>query len=449
MNIQILPTPVIILIILSVIYPLQIFGQSSGARLVVKVENHVRVTSSKFSFPHFEPHLAINPTDSDNMLAASMAVPEEGKGHTIRIYATQDGGETWNHYPIDTTTVYGGDPWLDFGPDGTAYLVYLPGLIRRSADGGKSWSEPVYLPKGEAGPFDYPKIIVDKSSAEYKGRIYVVASQSDRPTQEENHVSPIAVLRSLDGGNTFSFPVHILPGAINYQNGKPAITSAGNLVVPFNEISKKRRVFLESPRLWITWSKNGGKSFDLPRLVAEDFIAFQPHLAADTAGQEFRDRIYAVWSTGSEFGFNLYSSHTDNNGITWSDTIRVNDGPAYDYTQRPSTAINKEGVLGLFWMDTRYDSTAKCFTPFFTATVDGGLSYIKNVPLSKSPSCNDTPSNNIAFSDSGTTIYDRWSRGGDYFGLAALPDGNFQVLWSDSKTGTFQLWTARITIRRE
>lgn len=32
--------------------------------------------------------------------------------------------------------------------------------------------------------------------------------------------------------------------------------------------------------------------------------------------------------------------------------------------------------------------------------------------------------------------------------LTVLPDDSFRVLWSDSRTGVFQLWTDRIVVER-
>ncbi len=160
---------------------------------VITVGQHVRVTGEESAFPHFEPHLAVNPTDADNMIAASMALTGAGARLSIRAYATFDGGETWSHQPIDSHEVGGGDPWLDFSSDGTAYLVHLPGLVRSSTDDGRTWSTPAELPKGEAaadrraGAFDYPKLVVDKTGGHAPASIgplsLLPASIDESPTR--------------------------------------------------------------------------------------------------------------------------------------------------------------------------------------------------------------------------------------------------------------------------
>jgi len=430
------------------------FSALHAQELPIQIEagETIQVSLDGADIPHFEPHLAVNPTDPDNMIAASMALPEAGQGHTVRVYTSFDGGRTWSYQALDTTPVYGGDPWLTFGPDGTAFFLHLPGIVRRSTDGGRTWSPPVHLPRGaaraerKAGAFDYPKMLTDQTAGPYSGRLYVVASQADR-LPSEAPVYPIALLRSLDGGKSFSFPVHLLPGNINYHIGAPVILADGTLLIPFQEITKRRGVFFDSPRLWMVRSEDGGKSFSIPFLMRENFQATSPHMAVDTTGGDFNNHVYAAWSTTDAYDFNLFLSVSVDRGENWSGPVRINDEIAHDYTQRPAVAVSEAGMVGLLWIDTRADSSARCFTPYFAISDDGGATIEKNTALSDGPICNDTPANKIPFSESGTTVYERWSRGGDYFGLAPLPDGSFQALWADSRTGVFQLWTTRIKVQ--
>jgi hypothetical protein len=39
-----------------------------------------------------------------------------------------------------------------------------------------------------------------------------------------------------------------------------------------------------------------------------------------------------------------------------------------------------------------------------------------------------------------------WPAGGDYMGLAATPEGQFVLLWADSRSEMYQLHTAKLKV---
>lgn len=79
--------------------------------------------------------------------------------------------------------------------------------------------------------------------------------------------------------------------------------------------------------------------------------------------------------------------------------------------------------------------------------MDGGLTFLPPVPVAEVAACNDQPGNVVQRSSGPFDVAGRWPAGGDYFGLAAHPDGSFRALWSDSRSGVLQLWTAWIDVR--
>ncbi len=62
--------------------------------------------------------------------------------------------------------------------------------------------------------------------------------------------------------------------------------------------------------------------------------------------------------------------------------------------------------------------------------------------MSSATSCPDTAQNKGVF-DNGT-----FGAGGDYSGLAATSDGMFHVVWSDARSGIYQLRTATVSVKR-
>jgi hypothetical protein len=101
-------------------------------------------------------------------------------------------------------------------------------------------------------------------------------------------------------------------------------------------------------------------------------------------------------------------------------------------------------VVAIAWYDARGDrSTIKgnfrCQEIFFTASIDGGATFLQEVKVSAKPSCPATPRN--------VETALRFPAGGEYMGLAAAPDGSFRLLWSDSRSEVYRLYTATVSVR--
>lgn len=69
----------------------------------------------------------------------------------------------------------------------------------------------------------------------------------------------------------------------------------------------------------------------------------------------------------------------------------------------------------------------------------GGETFMPDVKISSQRSCPASPQN-LA------TAY-RFPAGGEYIGMAATPDGSFMILWSDNRTGTYQLRMSTVRLR--
>jgi len=401
--------------------------------------------------PHVEPHLAVNPRDPRNMVVAAMAFPRSARPHVLRVYVSRDGGESWRRVSIEATDVPGGDPWLAFGPEGTLYLAYLNESaslhIRRSDDGGQTWSAPTIVPRSGGGAFDYEKLIVDDTNGPRRGWLYVWSAENTARTGPGWRPSGIALSVSSDSARTFRNSAYVLHNNFGNTPGSAVITSGGTFVGAFHEIEVNRR-FLDSPRLWVVRSDDGGATISHPFLVTENFRADSPHLAIDRSAGPFRDRIYASWSAARpELG--MFVSTSEDRGATWRAAVRINDVPYAPgaYLHHPMGAVDANGVALFTFQDPRPDA-ARCHALYTTATVDGGATFLPNVRVSAERTCSDTPANRVLLPDSAATAARRFGDGGDYHGLVALPSGGFQAVWADSRTGVFQLWTARLTVTR-
>jgi hypothetical protein len=132
-----------------------------------------------------EPWVDVNPTNPNNLIAVWQQDRwSDGGAHGLVTAVTHDGGATWSRTFPHFSTCAGGtpqnggdfdrasDPWVSFGPDGTAYQVSLSFnaltninavLASRSTDGGDHWSEPWTIIR-DSGDRDVAYAFNDKES---------------------------------------------------------------------------------------------------------------------------------------------------------------------------------------------------------------------------------------------------------------------------------------------
>src|SRR5829696_2135897 len=74
--------------------------------------------------PHAEMHIAVNPRDPANLVAASITATRPEGGWACRTYASKDGGATWAFRDFPEQVQYSGfDPQVAFTPKGTALFA--------------------------------------------------------------------------------------------------------------------------------------------------------------------------------------------------------------------------------------------------------------------------------------------------------------------------------------
>jgi len=438
---------------------MNVYPQNNGTQqALLKVGKNILVSGDMPDCPHVEPYVAANPKNPKHLIAATMAFTRDDGDPSVTVFISFDGGQKWkrSHLPGLETIAY--DPWVAFGADSFIYVGCQPYLdiglekkkmsifVYRSKDGGRSWSEPTLVPFGIGSSYDHETIAVDRTGSDFFGSVYILSSQSEG---KGRGIFPISIIRSINNGVTFLDPVWILPNNFNNQNGNIIVLPNGTVLATFFEIgigNNKGRV--KHPRLWVIKSRDGGKTFSNPILVTESFQLSWPVLAVDPSQGPFHDRIYIVWG-GIEKNKGTYISHSTDEGETWSAPLQINDDKESKEASRrnPMIAVNKDGVVGVSWLDTRNDPDNKCYNLYFSASSDGGNTFLPNVRVSSEKSCPDLPGNKVP--KPGSDVFDagkRWPSGGDYHGLTASSDGLFHVFWSDSRNGVFQNWTASIKI---
>jgi hypothetical protein len=171
-----------------------------------------------------------------------------------------------------------------------------------------------------------------------------------------------------------------------------------------------------------------------PSRTRSKFSSNIPVLAVDSTSKSRADCLYGVWVDALRNGaMAVFFSRSEDNGLTWSKPELISGqtkAEAYD-AHIPCVAVNKEGVVGVSWYDSRDAAPGIAgWDVRFRSSADGGKTW----------------GDSIRVTDFGKS---KMGRGkmvplGHTAGLVASADGAFHPLWIDGRTGTGQVWTASL-----
>jgi hypothetical protein len=279
--------------------------------------------------PDNEIAIAVDPEDPKHLLAGSNDYFYRFNNSTgarqaivpTGFFTSFDGGRNWIDGQIPMRTGNGaGDPSPAFdGKHDVAIMAQLENVggqggpfvsqgdvsVSRSTDGGRHWSEPITVMKGQGtgiGPankatfFDKEWITVDNHpNSPYYGRAYITTSRFLNGLHGGYAESPIWLSYSDDGGKTWTDPKEISgshPSCTYQETGGgtdcdedqfsvPEVASNGDLYVHFlngqNEAAWEVNYDFDN-QVMVTKSTNGGRSFSapVPAVRLEDGLSDMP-----------------------------------------------------------------------------------------------------------------------------------------------------------------------------
>ena len=410
----------------------------------------VHISRDAAADPHGESFLAINPKNAKNLLAATNVVRKTGAGTSA--YVSRDGGVSWSRVVLPASAANVGESWDVIGyfdPQGNAYyggMYYGPahkvnygaGLwITRSGDEGSTWGAATLLPGGRL--FDRP-FMGFQSGARFAGRVYAGGVIGATGFDGKRHVV-LAVAFSEDSAKNFG-PPHLIASLAGEESSNLAgivTTADGAVIVPF--VTSAPRESAAGQRdfgLRVGTSSDGGNTYSIsPRVLALGTRSPGiPSTVIDRAPGPFQGRIYIVWEERAEggAGTNIRVAHSQDNGKSWSMPVTVNDdSPAASHVN-PAIAVSGDGIVGVTWNDRR-GQTGKCYRLYFSASLDGGDTFLPNVTAGGAPTCPRSPS-------------DPFPDGGETQGLAGGVGGLFHAAWIDGSSGVTQLVTTPFSVLR-
>jgi len=405
-----------------ILFPLALFSQFQN----VMVGNQF--------FPE-EPSIMINPSNPDQLVAAA---------NTATYYYSDNGGFTWTQGVLSSTYGVWGDPCIIVDTNGDFYFLHLSNplsgnwidriVCQKSTDGGVTWNDGSYMGLDGTKVQDKEWAIVDPSN----NNIYVTWTQfDDYGSTNPLDSSIIRFSRSMDGGESWSDAVRInkvagdcLDEDNTVEGAVPALGPNGEIYVSW--AGPLGLVFTKSTDQGVTWPEEnvfvtdfpGGWDYSVPGIYRANGF---PVTDCDLSGGPFHGRIYINWSDqrNGPDDTDIWMIYSDDEGLTWSDVIRVNDDPAGKQQFFTWMDIDQTtGYLYIVFYDRRnYDTNLT--DVYLAVSKDGGATF-ENIKISESPF---NPISSVFF--------------GDYTNISAH-NGIIRPIWTRLEGGNLSIWTALI-----
>lgn len=413
--------------------------------------------------PTVEPHLAVDPSDPDHLLVATIVAGPEGPPWHCAALASFDGGGSWSRTDFDEMERCI-DPWIVALPGDTAVFAAIEirsdgeGYDRfrlnlhRSTDGGRTWTaEPDTL----ARRFEHPILVAGGTG--HGGALYLGALVFGRSDEGDGPLRRGWVGRLDAAGAPGATHAVEARGAALLGPARDLIVtgvaplSDGALVVTYRDfhgrVEGSGEDAAERARGWAVRSEDDGRSFGAPVLadsacasggLARAFPGYPTSTAGGSTGPS-GDRLYHACVRRSLEGVAVTRSL--DGGRSWSAPLRVDRSQGAGGTphaRTPMLAVGPGGRVAVAWYDRRHDPERRCQDVYMAVSNDGGDTFAHPVRVTERTSCPEGEGNG--------RVARSWPMGGDYGAMAAGPDGTFQLVWADSRGGAFRLRRAAFRV---
>jgi hypothetical protein len=407
-----------------------------------------------------ETAIAVDPNDGRHLLTGAN---DSNCDYGVGYYASSDGGTTWTRRcasALPGSLLSGYDPAVGYDLEGHAYRANVDlthdtagatverVVAARSADNGKTWSDPVVAvpPFLSGGPFygtEGPVMKIDTNPrSPRRNTIYIYANAVridffKKPVFD----SVLLVSRSTDRGRTWTTaqvdPVQHFPTLQAHADiviGRDGTLYLSALRCAFTGPSGDCGGTVEE--MIVSKSIDGGRTWSRPGLIhrvtlspdtgtcapfgclpnTKERVVDPPTIAIDESAGPNAGTLYEVDNTYQQGYLHVQVSRSKDGGATWSPPVRV--APESDTHDQffPWLDVSRSGIVGVTWMDRRNDPANISYEEFAAVSADGGATFPVNYQLAAQPSNPNNDGNGGGFMGDysgnvwvGETLYAAWT----------------------------------------
>lgn len=279
--------------------------------------------------------------------------------------------------------------------------------------------------------------------------------------------TPIEMVRSFDGGRTWTPPSIIVPNLFDTFNQAtmPVVTPTGRVIVTWHARTFPAPQFIErEQRTEVAFSDDGGTTFGPPVIVTtvnpqreppgynrgRAYILNAPYINVDKGRDDGRitekerrqegfGNVYITYFSGrTPFApgpgpnpvfarvADIYLSTSTNNGASWHPKQKVNDDNTNTSHVFPSVQVNDLGEVFVTWLDRRKDPQRNLLTDTWGEIFDG----------QRRPHGSTTGAGDVRITDVSTDWIVRTDgipNFGDYNSSELINYRDFVSIWADGR----------------